>query len=91
MTDREPQGHQDYVTTALETLGLLAVAGGVAAGSYQLLGWWAMAAGGVLLFIMSVIVDAVRNAPPRPDPQTYRIRRRPPGPEDPGPRHTKGP
>jgi hypothetical protein len=40
---------RDLVTTALDTLGLLLVAAGAAAGAYRVIGWAGLAVGGVVV------------------------------------------
>jgi hypothetical protein len=40
---------RDYLTDALDTLGLLAVAAGAGAGVAAWVGWWGLAVGGVVL------------------------------------------
>jgi hypothetical protein len=40
---------RDLVTTALDTLGLLLIAAGVAAGAHRVVGWAGLAAGGVVV------------------------------------------
>ena len=43
------------VTTALDVLGLLLVAGGVGGGLYPRIGWWCLVAAGVLVTAGSVV------------------------------------
>ena len=40
---------RDLVTTALDTLGLLLLAAGAAAGAYRVIGWSGLAAAGVVV------------------------------------------
>lgn len=42
------------VTTALDVLGVLLVAGGVGAGLYPRVGWWCLAAAGAVVIAASV-------------------------------------
>lgn len=50
---------RDAVTSALDILGLLLFAAGVAAGVFPWLGWASLAVGGVVVVIGSAIIDAI--------------------------------
>lgn len=75
------------VSTLLDTLAGLAIAGGIGAGLFRWLGWFALSVAGVVLVLFSVGATAMRMPlPPKPLPPAPA----PPGPESPGVVHMKG-
>lgn len=46
---------RDAVSTALDVVGLLAVAAGVTAGAWPYVGGWSIAAGGLVVLAMSFV------------------------------------
>lgn len=52
------------VTTALDVLGLLLVAGGVGAGLLPVVGWWCLVAAGLVIIVGSLLTPNPDAAPP---------------------------
>jgi hypothetical protein len=75
------------VSTLLDTLAGLAIAGGLGAGLFRWLGWFGWSIAGVVLLLFSVIATAMRTprALPAAPPAAM-----PPGPEDAGVVHMRG-
>lgn len=44
---------REAITTALDTLGVLAVAAGIGAGAATLVGWWGLAISGAVVLVGS--------------------------------------
>lgn len=49
---------REHLTTALDALGLLLIAGGVAGGTYQWIGLWSLAVAGVIVLGGSLFAAA---------------------------------
>lgn len=56
---------RETVTTTLDVLATLAVAGGVSAGLFPTLGWWSLAPGGLIVFGALRLQDWYAELPAR--------------------------
>lgn len=53
---------REYITDALDSLGLLAVAGGTGAGAATWIGWWGLAVAGGIVLVGSQLAARVGSA-----------------------------
>jgi hypothetical protein len=82
---------KEIVSTALDLLGILALAIGSAWGLFSVVGPYAVAIGGVIVIGLNTIAGLSRRPRPEPvEPISPPVPSPPPGPADPGNLHVSG-